>query len=357
MEPKLRHKTDMGACGRARNYFKYALLAGAIAGCAGGYRAVQYEIARLPDNGDNCPALGDAFQVFQGQETGFGFGSRPLYLLRVTAMDGSDVTMEARMPLAAPTPADSQVSWTVTFAGLSTNVEGMARTADSTCRLVSRSRPSRPAQADAGVEAGVEQGAPAQDGSAGGSGSTNALLERMTASTQSDSGAGVDPGVLLLEGGAGGASGAGQRDAGPPAPVELPRPPELVGGVTFPPDSSAEFARRIQAGLGGALSSLATLMGGGNAPSGSFTIERSDANVFTLRSGERTVVLKRRIELQWDVAAPQAATLRVPYTITNMSMQGGSLNVTVSLDCSRDMEAIGSGLGVRSGPHPSCRSQ
>ncbi len=329
-------------------FYKYALLAGAIAGC--GYAGVRFEVVRMPDQGQNCPSVGAAIQGFEGQEVGFGPGRRPLYLFRITSMDGTDITMDARMPLAQPTSSDSQVSWLVTFGGVRTNVDGLARTADSACRIVgnvTRARPLADAgtavaepsasagQADAGTDqtdARVEPGVLALEAEAGAGGAgpqpADSILQRMTASAR------ADPGAV-------------QR--------EFTIPSELDShGAAFPPDSSAEFARRIRETLARTLGSLDSLMGGsGSAPS--ISIERSDQRGFTIHAGDRTLVLKRRLEVQWDVSSPQSATLRIPYTISSMTVENGNVNVTVAVDCSRDMEAVGTGLGVRNGPHPRCR--
>ncbi len=328
------HKDEQRSSGHLRNYFKYALLAGAMAGC--GYTAIRYEIARLPNNGDSCPSLGNAIQVYQGQEVGFGPGRRPLYLARMNSLDGTDITMEMRMPLAPATA--SGVSWVVTFGGLRTDVEGIARTANTMCGL-----------------AGVRRGAalPRDGGSAGAENQPDAAVQA-DAESAGAGGEGGSPAIALLE-------AMAQRmrsDAGPPPPVELERPPELDShGGAFPPDSSADFARTLRENLGRAISSLQSLMAG-REPSGgdsAFTVTASDERTFTLSAGGQTIRLSRRAEMQWDVSTPTAATLRIPYRITRMSTQGGALSVEVAVDCSRDMEAAGDGLGVRRGPHPACR--
>lgn len=315
METQLKHSKaapehEQGASGR-RRFWRGALLAGALAGCAGGFTAVSYQTARLPDNGDGCPSVGPSFQVFRGQEIGFGTGRRPLYVARVTNMEGSDVTLDLRTPLALPASRGSAVAYVVTIGGIRTDTDGLGRLANSACRLMNG--PS--SQADGGVA-----GAPAvNDGGAAGS-----------------------------DGGAGGAV---------PVSVTASRPQEL-DGTPFPRDVSAEFSRMISERLGSAVSAAFGLVSG-NAQGGQeraeLAIDRSDDSSFTLSvRNAQSVKLYRRVEVQWDVSVPQEATLRMPYRITSMRIEGGRVTASVALDCSRDMEAVGRGLDVRSGPHPMC---
>ncbi len=293
-----------------KRFWKYALLAGAIAGCAGGYTAVSYQIARLPENGDACPSLGPSFQVFRGQEIGFGQGRRPVYLARVTNMDGNDVTLDFRTPLSAPVSRESSVSYVVTLGGFRTDTEGMGRLANSACRLMNDVRGS---QADGGTA-----GAPASVNDGGAAGS---------------------------DGGAGGA-----------APVRPVSRPQELDGTPFPRDVSAEFSRMLSERLGNAVSAaFGMLSGSSSTERAELSIDRSDDSSFTLAvRNAQSVKLYRRVEVQWDVSVPQQATLRVPYRITSLRAEGGRLTASVSLDCSRDMEVAGRGLDVRSGPHPLC---
>ncbi len=305
------HKAPEGQKPRHRNFLSSAILVGALAGCAGGFIAVPYGISRLPENGDACPSVGPSFQVFQGQEIGFGTARRPLYVARVTRMDGSDVTLDFRTPLAPPAARESSVSYVVTLGGIRTDTDGLGRLANSSCTLVNGIRGTRSDGGTAGAPSA------ASDGGAAGS-----------------------------DAGAGGA-----------APVRPASRPQELDGTPFPRDVSAEFSRTLSERLGDAVSAAFGMLSGSSGSTGraELSIERSDDTSFTLSvRNAQSVKLYRRVEVQWDVSVPQEATLRVPYRITSLRADGGRLSASVSLDCSRDMEVAGRGLDARSGPHPLC---
>lgn len=279
-------------------FWKQALLAGAIAGCGGGgFIAVSHETARLPDNGDACPTLGPTFQVFQGQEVGFGTGRRPLYVARVRSLEGSSLTADVRVPLQAPSTRISSVSYVVTLSGIRTDTGGLGRLANSECRVITSIRDP--------------------------------------------------PSVARVE----------VPDGGSPSPPPPPPHPQELEAQRFPADSSAEFSRRLAEGLGSAIGSAFAMIDGSRSPAGraDITLGRSENDGFIVSSGGRTVKLMRRAEVQWDVGVPQEASLRIPYLIRGLTIENGRVSADIAVDCDRDMEASGSGLDVRSGPHPSCR--
>ena len=141
------------------------------------------------------------------------------------------------------------------------------------------------------------------------------------------------------------------------APVQPAERPQELDGSPFPRDVSAEFSRRLSERLGSAISAAFGMLSGSQTSTerADVSIERSDESSFTLSvRNSQSVKLYRRVDVQWDVSVPQSATLRVPYRITSLRAEGGRLTAVVALDCSRDMEAAGSGLDARSGPHPLC---
>src|SRR5512143_2722788 len=216
---ELRHgktRSEEKKDGTPKRFLRYSLLAGALAGCAGGFTAVSYQTARLPENGDACPSLGPSFQAFQGQEVGFGQGRRPLYLARVTSMEGSDLTLDLRVPLSPPASRESAVSYVVTIGGIRTDTDGLGRLANSACRLMNDVR-----------------GSPADGGTAGAPATVN------------------DGGAAGSDGGAGGAT-----------PVRQASRPQELDGTPFPRDVSAEFSRAISERLGNAVSGAFGLVSG-----------------------------------------------------------------------------------------------